>query len=417
MNISKYTFLALTLAIIPSLSSCVSDGDETFVVTPGTEQPAVATRVVSSSEGAVINSGGYTVTVPAGAVPRTESGSDGRVAFSISPVNELPSELPSGATSTGSAVKIEPMGFTFETPIVISIPAPGVNPANAVLLYYNENTGLWESVPFTQNGGNIEASVLELGTYVLVTYDSELDYGGIHIASRYLDPEFYYYVTLISNNSYETKRIGFAPNGQDLYMAGVPLGQYGVVVSRIMRSDVTSAPDRMEFGDLSVNVITHLVPGNGGLQSFTGWTEIALDKIYWNDGRYSGWGDPTVTYGTGTFQATLTWVNPTSGNYTDYDLHLFGPDNLHVYFENENQGAFELDRDWISEPGNAIENIYSVSDNITPGLYNVKVNLYSGVENRRYNCRVILNGVVVKSVSGSISREDTMDDICSFEIQ
>ena len=153
------------------------------------------------------------------------------------------------------------------------------------------------------------------------------------------------------------------------------------------------------------------------LSTFSGWTDIKLDNIFWNDGRSDAWGTITTTYGTGKFQATLTWVNPSEAEHTDYDLHLYGPDNLHVFFTNKKQGCFELDRDWISNPGNAVENIYSVRDNFTPGRYQVKVHHYNGVMGRRYNCRVIINGVVVKSVSGAIGTNKQFDDIYSFNVE
>ena len=73
-----------------------------------------------------------------------------------------------------------------------------------------------------------------------------------------------------------------------------------------------------------------LSEGNGGLDSYTGWTELTENDIAWRRvllGKRtsdSSWGEETKTYGTGKFQATLTWVN-VSGNITDYDLHLTVP--------------------------------------------------------------------------------------------
>ena len=91
--------------------------------------------------------------------------------------------------------------------------------------------------------------------------------------------------------------------------------------------------------------------------------------------------------------------------------------SYNVFFTNKKQGCFELDRDWISNPGNAVENIYSVNDNFTPGQYQVKVHHFGGVVGRRYNCRVIINGVVVKSVSGAIGTNKQFDDIYSFNVE
>ena len=87
------------------------------------------------------------------------------------------------------------------------------------------------------------------------------------------------------------------------------------------------------------------------------------------------------------------------------------------FFSHKNEGAYELDRDWISDLGNAVENIYTVSDDITPGEYQVKVHHYSGVLGKRYNCRVIMDGVLVKSVTGEISVNKEFDDIYTFTVE
>lgn len=416
----KYALMGTSVALATILSSCVSDGDETFVVTPGTDVPAgpvVTTRVVSSSESAVLTSGPYSLHVPYGSVPRTNSDADGRVAFSISTADELPAELPAGYTPAGTCIKAEPMGFTFESPLIITLPAGGTDRSRTRLLRYNEYTGSWDEIPYTVKGSTIEASVIDLGYFIVATAPETASVGGgLRIAASQLDPEYFYYLT-INNPGTESIRIAFAPNGSDLLMTGAPIGEYYVTVSRSLRADLDHEPDHQAYiPNIPVKVRNALTPvATGGYGGYTGWTEITLPQDDWIYSRPTAWGNTTVTYGTGKFQATLTWVNPSESNHTDYDLHLFGP-STHVYFSDKRSGAFELDRDWISAPGNAVENIYSVSDAITPGTYTVKVHLYGGVSGRRYNCRVIIDGVVIKSVAGSISSTGQFDEICSFDI-
>lgn len=412
-------------AIVAGLSftSCLENNDDTFILEKGTVIPEGydETRIVSSNESTTFNRAGFTLTVPLGAVPSTSSGANGSIAFSITRADELPSPLPSNATIVNDAsIKIEPMNFVFNTPLNLIVPSQGQNPSNISLLHYNETTSQWESIPFSaiNSDGTMSVSVIELGYFVLVKYDTVISHGGIHISQRYLSPEYYYYITLIprNNSNNNSHRIGFAPNGSDLYLTNIPLGQYIAIITRELRNGLSSESTRIEsLDEFSVNVSTRLTVGNGNFSTYSGWTEITLSQESWHSGRPSAWGTATTTYGTGKFQATLTWVNNTN-DATDYDLHLIGPSSLHVYYRNKQEGAFELDRDWLTGSGNAVENIYSINDNIESGSYQVRVLLYSGTKNKRYNCRVIVNGTVIKSVTGSISTEKGFDDICSFDI-
>lgn len=388
-----------------------------------------ATQTVSSSESAILNKGGFKLSVPKGAIPENDKGGDGKVAFSVQEIDQLPAALPDGLTAIeGAGMKFEPMNFTFRTPLTLEVPLNGYN-ANEVGLYrYNEATGSWELLPFSSVGDDrASVSVIDLGYFVLAKKESSAQTGGLFIDKRFFDAGYYYYVTLIplNGNMGEIRRIGFAADGNDLYMSNIPFGEYKVELAREQKGnwqDVSEGTQHIT-NDIIISVNTPLSGGNGGLDSYTGWTEltendIAGDVFYWENGRPdSSWGEETKTYGTGKFQATLTWVN-VSGNITDYDLHLTVPgSNEDVYFGNKNVGAFELDRDWISTLGNATENIYSINEMFTPGTYKVRVHHYSGVLGKRYNCRILIDGVVVKSVSGAITTNKEFDDIYSFTIE
>lgn len=423
----------LLMAAAFTFTSCLSDGDDTIVLEDGQYVPPVTppttgegeTEVVSSDESATFEGNGFTVTVPNGAVPPTNSGEDGRVAFTVTDGGDLPADLPAGTTAIeGGDIKVEPMNFTFNSPITIDVPLGGRDVDDVALLYYNEATGTWEVIPFSSvnDDGTASVSVIELGYFVLVELDQEQQFAGVHIDSDYLEEGYYYYVTLVPSEYSEgnpVKRIAFAANGDDLYMANIPLGQYDITVSRERRGSFDSAVETTEYKETweHCDLYEPLVPGSGKYDTYTGWFELELGYDAWYTGRPNGaWGNATATYGTGTFQATLTWVN-TNGSITDYDLHLYGPNNLHIYFGHKNEGAYELDRDWISALGNAVENIYTVNDNITPGEYNVRVHHFSGVLGKRYNCRVIMDGVLVKSVTGAITVDNKSDDIYTFTVQ
>lgn len=379
------------------------------------------TKIISSSESGSVGLDGIKLNVPYGAVPKNSTGSDGKVAFSIKKAEELPASLPIGIEIVpGSNVygyKIEPMNFTFNIPLTVEIQTNGDDVSRIALMRFNEYSGYWEEVPFSSinENGVAVSSVLELGHFIIVK-KHEVS-GGVHVSGSIFEAGYYYYLTLQSEDSNFSKRLSFTYNSKDLYMANVPLGTYTCFLTRELRNDLGSSSSGLEYSSVKhVNVTSKLKYGSGGFSTYQGWTEVYFENNNWFSGRPDGWGDATITYGTGKFQATLTWVNQ-EGMHTDYDLHLFGPDNLHVYFSNKRQGAFELDRDWISEPGNAIENIYSVDNDFPSGSYFVKVHHYGGTLNKRYNCRVIMDGVVVTSVTGYINESNQLNEIYTFAIE
>jgi len=78
---------------------------------------------------------------------------------------------------------------------------------------------------------------------------------------------------------------------------------------------------------------------------------------------------------------------------------------MHVYYQAKVYGdsIFVLDRDWTSQAGNAIENIYNSKGTMPSGAYQVKVKYFSGSGTKAFNCRVILNSNVIASYSGSLT--------------
>lgn len=411
--------IAMAVLMLPAIlgTSCLDNGDDTIVLQSEKLEKGVEARVVSTDQSATIRNNGYVLRIPMNAVPKTNAGNTGKVAFSISPLDELPAHMPSGITYVNNtAIKMEPMGFVFDSPLTIQIPTKGNDPSELVLLRYNEYTGEWENVPFSvvDEEGNIEVSVIELGIFAVGKTQAALNYGGIRIKRSDLNRDYVYYLTVVSSNSNESKRISYADNGQDLYMSNLPLGTYTVNISRQRRNGLNNASSEGQYlSNISVRVQTKLIKGDGGYDSYSGWTLVSLSSQNWNSGRPEYWGEATTTYGTGAFQATLTWVN-NSSSATDYDLHLTGP-NTHVYFGAKRGVGFELDRDWLQQSGNAVENIYSISDDMPKGEYRVYVHHYSGATGKRFNCRVIINGVVVKSVTGQVT--ESTYDVHSFRIE
>jgi hypothetical protein len=142
-----------------------------------------------------------------------------------------------------------------------------------------------------------------------------------------------------------------------------------------------------------------------------GWIE-AVDNRPCQMGAGLGVGDPATLGATGEFQVTLRWHNSES-RATDVDLHLYGP-NIHVWYSSKlsSDGSLRLDRDWKSELGDAVENIYQVKDSegksipMTPGNYRIEVDHYSGADAMPYEVRVIRGGSV-SNFSGTLSSGQT----------
>ena len=83
-----YKICTLVIGLTAILfTSCLSDGDDTMVLEKGEKNEFVdgdQTVVVGTNEYADIENGGFTLYIPKGSVPKTNSGDNGRVAFSIS---------------------------------------------------------------------------------------------------------------------------------------------------------------------------------------------------------------------------------------------------------------------------------------------------------------------------------------------
>lgn len=365
-----------------------------------------ATYLVSTDTYGYFRRNGYGFTVPKGAVPDGDDGSVGHIAFSAQsvPLNQLPAEAPAGVTFIeGSGILANPTNFIFASPIIIDVPLRGYAMGETTFYRWNGMSREWETVPYSafKEPEYGRTSVIELGYFVLGVRNSASELGGVRISRENFSSDYYYYLTLESTSGNGSNSIAFSSNGQDLYMANVPLGEYKMTISREKRSDLYGSSTGLETSKsaVSVEVRDELTMRGTDFSAWRGWTEVDLSAVKWQAGRPNSWGEETVTYGTGVFQATLNWINYT-GSTTDYDLHLTTPGGEEIYYSNKTGDGFELDRDVVSAIGNCTENIYSVSQMLPRGTYTVRVNHYGGAVNRTYSCRVILNNRVVKSYTG-----------------
>lgn len=428
-------------------SSCLNSGEDTIVLPDREQTPEVSNQLISSSGwGKITADNGSELTVPKLSVPKNEKGEDASVYFSLetSPTHSV--DLPRGMTPVGDYVKVEPFNFTFNVPLVLDLPLKGATDMDKLFVYrFDENTDTWKMVPISgigSNGKSVTVNVNDLGYYVLVRTTEIPEarrMGGIRFVHPSGGEKYFYSLTILGvenkfGNEQERVAVGTLARTIQLndggpsamtYLTNLPQGRYIILLSRERRNSFSSEMNQMEYYsknfDITVESGMTIPPGcELKLTEWGGWASLYLNGSdgNWIEGRPSIWGEVTKTYGKGEFQATLTWVNDNQ-RITDYDLHLYGPNGLHIYFSNKGtvNDAFNLDRDWTTPAGNAIENIYSIKDVFPAGEYVVKVHLYSGTTNRNFNVRIIQNNTVVKSMRSSIGTQKGEQEIYRFTVK
>jgi hypothetical protein len=439
MKFNKLTAIMIAIFYALFTFSCLDEGDNTLLLpVPDTqEQPEVNTVTGTSGSYTQVSRNGFLLTVPIQSIAETSGGNEGRLVFSLETTEDLPRPLPSGLSKIGDVAKIEPFNFNFKTPLTLALPiGSGQDVENVSVYRFNESTNTWERIPVSGFGDRtVIVSIFSLGYFVVVknTETVENTLGGIRFVHPSTQKKYFYSLTL---SDYSGSASGYSLNGANAYtiplgngtpdvatyIPYIPRGSYYVYVTREERSTISSELTSIEYYStyirLNVEGVLNRQSGQAinNWNAYSGWTNLVLGSGSWISGRPSIWVAPTQTYGTGKFQATLTWVNATSST-VDYDLHLYGPNALHVYYSNKTQGCFELDRDWLTGIGNAIENIYSINDQFPAGEYTIKVHLFGGTTGKEFNCRVLYEGRVVQSIRNSLSQSKAFYDIYTFTVK
>jgi len=194
----------------------------------------------------------------------------------------------------------------------------------------------------------------------------------------------------------------------------LPQGDYSIRLSRMTANSVSGLPV-IETCLVPVELQITQPVTDWSLTDEKGWTILDLSQCGdWRDGIPAGWQIPPIPAGTGDLQVTLTWMN-TDQAVADLDLHLYGPGNLHMYWDRieSPDSTLHFGTDWMKEPGNAMENIYSVGS-IRKGMYRVEVQHYSG-SRMSFRLRVVwLNQV--KTYFGVLS-ENEVRQVAKFEVE
>lgn len=426
-----YSITLISLFLLLNSSSCIKkDEDPTEPESPK-EESAIGT-IGTLQTGTVKTNSGYQINVIPGVVPQNQNGQAANVTFSIE-VPVTPPKAVSGTTQLrGDYTKLGPEGFIFRWPVEVTFPYKNTtDPTELKLLFFDVLNNSWKIIPITSIDKDkklVVANVRELGYFVVAkvgqsapkTMADDSD-GGFEFAAN--DNNYYYTLTVasVSNFKYSwqaaawysgniigsTGSTGSNPTGGPRPPTHIHLVQatYQVWISRTTPGTLSTLPKIETYTVPASGTISQPVIFSGPLSTGSGWTTLTMPSGgQWVEGTPQGWAVPTSTYGTGDFQATLTWVNSQT-NKSDVDLHLYGPSNMHVFWNSKRSSdqSVELDRDWQETVGNAIENIYSLKT-MPAGSYSLKVNLYSGSP-ASYRVRVINKGTV-KTYTGTISTKN-----------
>lgn len=400
--------------------------------------------ITNNSGGSVSTDNGSKIVVPAGAIGTQDNGSNGNISFSIEndiKLSELALPLPTKYQLVGGVIKFSPSSFIFSSPILVYLPASALSNLEGVsILRLNEKENIWVTVPISDIDASkklLGVSTFELG-YFAVVQDKELasksemtlspnKSGGL-LMEHPGNNDYYYTILVvgfvpkyaqdisanqvIGSSGHTGGKLGSDGPASFTRLGGIPQGTYQLEISRMRRGTLSTLPGQTEYYS---QIITTQVNGFSNTLSWdwanwSGWTTFTISGGSWISGRPTYWPTADKPFGTGEFQATLTWVN-TDNSATDLDLHLFGPSDTHVFWsESVNlDESIVLDRDWMSETGYATENIYSTKS-MPKGNYGIYVNAFGGTTPKNYEVRIILRGATVKTFRGTVNSTSRDDD-------
>ncbi|GEM_PF-1806183 len=424
-----WPFLSATL-ILSVLLGCFSDEDNP--VAPTAFESAVL-RVSSFSSGKAKTSSGYGIEVLAGVVPVRPDGSAAEIVFSIEHPVELPGDLPGDAELAGEVVQFGPESGAFRWPLRILLPYPDeAGPDEFQALHYDRMIEQWRAVPVSyldRRRRVLGVDVLELGIYAVAKMSAQqgeakpgLAPGGIEVKGK---PGYHYALTVESAHPRDFYRpdvcrldgqvagCSMADTGTAFH-ARLPQGDYSIRLSRMKAYGVSGLP-AIETCLAPVQFRIARPVTDWGLASEKGWAVLDVSQCSgWRDAVPSSWPMPRTLLGTGDLQVTLTWMN-TDREVADLDLHLYGPGNLHLYWDRlvSPDSALRFETDWMKEPGKAVENIYAAGP-VKKGTYRVEVQHYSG-SRMSFRVRVVFSNQV--KTSFGMLREKEVRQVVKFEVQ
>lgn len=434
----------------------------------------VAQQFNTNQSGVLDGGSGYALGVGPRSVPNYTNGTPATITLSMDASTRPPVPPPAWLRIVAQPVKFDPENFNFNFPLTARLPVAAVNdPANLFFLRYNTTRNTWTRSLFAVDGDPptaVESTLFNLGHMAVGEYDGVMSgallgdlpetVDGVTAASpeQGLRPTgamwlpstlcpigagdcFFYFVVKGFISKYPQDVPDGALNGRVLRSISnvtgespsptlfmLPQGTYQFCLSALespltltyLRKFTRTDPIQVTIDQPYRCALTYTcektVTVGGG-----NWG-IASDDRPCNMGAEFPPGDPALLGATGDFQATLRWTN-VSGNAADLDLHLEGPNGMHVYFgaKTSPDGSLRLDVDWQYELGDAVENIYQLKNAngqsipMPAGNYLLYVKHFLGAANKPYTVRVIYRGTV-QNFSGVMGRAGDRHDIYRFTV-
>ena len=434
----------------------------------------VAQQFNSNEPGVLVGGSGYALGVGPRSIPNHTNGAPATITLSMDAATQPPMMPPSWLRIVAQPVRFDPEDFNFNFPLTARLPVAAVNDvANLFFLRYNPTRNVWTRSLFAVDGDPptvVESTLFNLGHMAIGEYDGvipgmavgalpdTLGESGVASPEQALRGQgamwvptthcpigamecFFYFVVVGFTSKYPQEVPDGALNGWVLRSISnvtaesprptlhmLPQGTYRFCVSalespltltylrKFTRTDAIQVTiDQPYRCALTRTCVTEVRPGGGD------WGEASDDRPC-DMGAGLAPGDPARLGATGDFQATLRWTN-TSGNATDLDLHLSGPNGMHVYWDRKTSpdGSLRLDVDWQRELGNAVENIYQLKNAngqsipMPAGEYLLWVDHYTGASYKPYTVRVIHRGTV-RNFSGTLVERGDRHDLYRFTV-
>lgn len=415
-----------------------------FLPYVSTFAPRDAAQAFTSEQSGLVTTGdGHVLAVGPRSVPTYLDGSPATIALSVDIGATPPQAPPEWLRIVSPPTHFGPENFVFNFPLTVRMPVAGVNDVSNLFLIRLNEAGAWTRSLFAfdpENPTAVETTLFTLGNMAVGEYDGASaaalhPQGGLYAPGTHCPigaMECFYYLTIQSfTPKYSDEvppgafvgtvlRLRSNVTGESPEPTGwlLPQGSYTFCYSALespltltnLKKYVNPNPqtvtiDRPYACDITRTCYTEVRPVNQ-----PGWTEARDDRpCGMGGGGALPPGDPARLGLTGDFQATLTWHN-SSESATDIDLHLYGPNNIHIWYSGKlsADGSLRLDRDWQTEAGDAVENIYQTKDGsgksipMPPGSYTLRVHHYSGAAGKPYQVRLLRNGSV-SNFSGSLS--------------
>jgi hypothetical protein len=436
--------LLLSLLLWSAALPLQAAGAQDHVYLPTVSGPVLTSLAhpVTSDEAALLAlPSGYSLAAHPGSVPTYSDGSPATLSLSLETEVTPPWPVPGGYPLVSGITHFGPANFFFAGPLTVHLPVQPVDDMAdlGIIRHRPGGDGWYRSVTMQFNPNDrssVEATFFDLG-YVPAALLGPLEAsaagtgaGAIYIPTTRCPKDttgyecFYYFTVKQADLTYTNVplvgwviRTAAGPTAESPVptIQTLPQGQYTFCLSALeapltltyLRKWINPTPIQV-----NVNQMYHCLlgePCTGAVkiepQNLDGWVPA-------DDNHPCAWGfvnpdDPAHLGQTGDFQVTLTWLN-TESSATDLDLHLYGPNNLHLYYNSKQSadGSLYLDRDWQRETGNAIENIFQTKDGsgksipMPSGAYGLRLVHYSGADNKPYQVRVIHDGTV-RTFSGN----------------